>query len=58
MSTFKDGFTKYLSSFRGGYMLGVTTTTMIGVIFGFKIMRDPMFYIKHIHPIIIYIKER
>jgi hypothetical protein len=58
MSTFKDGFTKYLSSFRGGYMLGVTTTTMIGVIFGLKIMRDPMFYTNYINPFVSYIKER
>lgn len=58
MSTFKIRFTNYLSSFHGGYMLGVTTTTMIGVIFGLKIMRDPMFYTNYINPIIIYIKER
>jgi hypothetical protein len=58
MSTFKDGFTKYLLSFHGGYMLGVATTTMIGVIFGFKIMRDPMFYTNYINPLVSYIKER
>jgi hypothetical protein len=39
-------------------MLGVGTTTMIGVILGFKVMRDPMFYTNYINPIILYIKER